>query len=751
MVESGGLENRYTGNRIESSNLSFSAEKIFRNLIPKVMKKILSIFSFVLLFTFTSVFAQEGMWLLNQISKLDLEKKGLQISVDDIYSKQNEKALYKAIVSLGGGTGSFVSPDGLMLTNHHVAYSGLQRASSKDNDYIQNGFLARNKSEEIQAKGYRASVLIEMEDVTPIVLGAADKEKNPAKREKLINKKIEELINEKVNGRKDISARVADMYSGNQYILFVYKVFRDVRIVYAPPLSIGNYGGEIDNWMWPRHTGDFTYLRVYSAPDGSGADYSPDNVPYKPEVWLKVAKEGIKENDFTFIMGFPGTTTRYATSEMINWAQNNIYPFVVTNYREMIDIMDNLAEKDPEGKIRVAGLKKGLANTMKNFEGKLEGMAKTDFLNTQKVIEDELMKKIMSSKKTAGKYGTIFEDDKRVYGEAWKIKDKDNIYRLFIRFAGTPFVLANQIYFTKKESQKPEEERLDGYSDNNIKGMLFISDLAFNGYFEPVDKEFLLRTLRLAEKLPSDQKFKGLEYLKSEAKNFEEFVDMAFENSKLTTLEGAKEISKMTLEELEVSNDPFIKLARKLYDEFYQLAKFRQEFAINSADVKRRYISALMDLSKTGFYPDANGTMRFTWGLIMGYTPLANTQYPAFTTFTEMINKDKGVEPFDVPQKLKDIYKSKDYGKWVDPVLNDVPVAFVHQCDITGGNSGSPVMNSKGELIGLAFDGNYEALLSDWKYDYALQRTISVDIRYVLFITEKFANADFLLEEMGVK
>jgi hypothetical protein len=698
-----------------------------------------------------SSFAQEGMWLLNQIDQLDLNKKGLIIPVSDLYNK-DKPALFSAILQIGGGTGSFVSPDGLVLTNHHVAYTALQRASSANSDYITKGYLALNRQDEMKAPGYRALMVIEMKDVTQEVLEAAKGITDPTEKDKKINAKIVAMTDGYKKDKKDINARITEMFNGKQYMLFVYKEFKDIRIVYSPPLSIGNYGGETDNWMWPRHTGDFSFLRVYVAPDGTGREYDSQNIPYKPKVWLHTPKENLKADDFTFIMGFPGQTTRYRSSTSVHWNQEYNYPFSITNFREIIDMMNELTKNDPAGKIKVASLVKGLANAMKNYEGKVEGMKKTNFLQKKIDFEKEFNAWANSTPANKEKYSTILAREKEQYKMLGNTRDRDNVYGVLQGLAGLQLSIATQIYYIAKELEKPAGERDPGLTEEAITEVLDGLQYPYADYYEPADKALLLRALKMVSALPASQRITGLDYiLNNDNQTIQQFTDNAVATSKMNDLEFAKTLYKKSSKELEALNDPFMKMAVGLYPLGQEIQKTNEVFAANVTEIRKDYLDALYAWKGKAMYPDANGTIRFTSGRIKGYKPRNAVWYDPFTSLQGVVEKNTGVEPFDAPAALVELSNKKDYGTWMDPLLKDVPVAFLNTCDITGGNSGSPVMNAKGELVGVVFDGNYEAMISDWQYDIDLQRAISCDIRYVLYITQKFANAGFILDEMQVK
>jgi len=706
---------------------------------------ILLLFAFIL-----QLHAQEGMWLLTQINQLDLNKKGLQIGVSDVYSK-DKPSVSDAIVQLGGGTASFVSKDGLLITNHHVAFTALQRASSVNSDYLINGFLATKRSDEIKAPGYKARLLLEMKDVTGEVLEAAKGITDPTEKNKKINEKISKMTDAITKDKDDLDASVSQMYNGKQYILYIHKIFKDIRIVYAPPSSIGNYGGETDNWMWPRHTGDFSFLRVYCASDGSGKEYATDNVPYHPKVWLKVAKDFLKDGDFNFIIGYPGQTTRYRSSTSVYWNEHNNYPFAIKNFQEIIDLCDQLTKGNHEAQLKVASLTKGLANVMKNYQGKVDGMKKTHFYEKKLEFEKEFVKWANGKPGTKTKYADILAKEKAEYVVLEGTKDRDNVFGILQGLSGTPLSVAQQSIYFAQEREKPEDERKPGFSeeaiDQNIEGLQY----TYANYFEPVEKALMVRTLKMANELPHNQRITGLEYIFNDHSNtVEQFVDKAFKASKLVDMNFAKSLFKKSTKELKDLNDPFINMAFSIDPIATEIQNTNEKFAANVTDIRKVYLDGLYEWKGTNMYPDANGTKRFTWGKVRGYRPADAVWYYPFTTLEGVVEKNTDIEPFNAPAQLADLYNKKDLGKWFNPALKDVPVAFLNQCDITGGNSGSPVLNAKGEICGVAFDGNYESMISDWQYDYALQRCINVDIHYVLFITEKVGKAGFLLDEMGV-
>jgi hypothetical protein len=714
-----------------------------------IMKKSLLV---LLLSIFIAVFshAQEGMWLMSQLGQLDLQKQGIQLQDNEIYNP-DKPALYNAIIQIGGGTGSFVSPDGLIITNHHVAYTALQRASSVEHDYLTNGFTAWNRQEEIEAPGYQAQMLTEMKDVTQEVLDAVKKITDPVEKDKKIQAKISEMTDKIKKDKDDINATIVEMYSGRQYILFVYKLIKDLRIVYAPPMAIGNYGGEVDNWMWPRHTGDFSFLRAYIAPDGTGREYNSENVPFHPKVWLKVAKEPLKEGDMTFIIGYPGFTTRYRTSNSADWNLNNNYPYSIETFNDIINILHETTKNDQEGWLKVASLEKGLANAMKNYQGKVDGMKKTNYVQKKLDFEKEFLAWANSDPARKEKYSSLVSDIKKEYDVIRKTADKDNVMGSLQGLAGTLTGIAGQLYRVSDEMSKPEKERDPGFTEKNVEQQLENLHYTYANYYEPADQAMFVYILKKASGLPADQRIKGLEpILSDKSQSIEKFADKAYANSKLNDMEYVKTLFKMSPVELKALNDPFINIAIAIDPEIKANQKTYESFAANVTELRKKYIDALYEWKGGNLYPDANGTMRFTYGPIRGYDPADAVTYHPFTSLKGVIEKNTGKEPFNAPEGLVSLYEKKDFGKWMDPQRKDVPVAFTHMADITGGNSGSPVMNAKGEIIGVAFDGNYEAMISDWQYDYDIQRTISVDIRYVMFILDKFGKADILIKEMGV-
>jgi len=703
----------------------------------------------VLIMGFTT-FAEEGMWLLSQLENLDLAGKGLEISAEDIYS-QDKTSLSNAIVWLGGCSASFVSPDGLVLTNHHCAFGALQRNSAKDSvDYLTDGFLAESLQDEMPATGQYAYTLQSMTDVTDEILKSVKKISDIAEKDKAIERKITEMEKLAENDRDDRYCYIASMYNGKQYIKFLFNKYQDVRIVYAPPAGIGVYGGDIDNWMWPRHTGDFTYLRVYQAPDGSGATYSPENIPLKSPNYLKVARTDLKEGDATFILGFPGRTMRYRSSYSIDWNLNENYIPMVKYFQSVLDVIADMSQKDPQAKLKLANYDASLNNAMKNYQGNIDGMRKSGIVEQKRQFEKELMDFIHSKRKLKKKYGHLLDEIAEQYGLLKETHQYDEALRNFGGyFTGVLFSQAENAYEVARERAKPETERRPEFSEKRVQDNLKRIDYAYLRYYKPFDMAMMTMALKRAAALPEDQRITEVEDIVKDSDSIEKWVSDAFSKTKLEDAEFVKSLYSMTAAEIEAIDDPLIQLAVKLYPAKDRAYEKNTAWSARIKELRKNYIDAIYAWKSQNLYPDANSTIRFTCGKVNGYSPADAIWYKPFTTLTGVIEKDTGEEPFDNPEKVTELYRKKNFGRWVDPELDDVPCCFLCECDITGGNSGSAVMNARGELIGLAFDGNYEAMTSDWLYNQKLQRTIAVDIRYVLFITDKFAGAERLVKEMG--
>ena len=713
------------------------------------MKRIIMIL--VLCLSVQILIADEGMWLLTQIPSLEMQKKGLKLKNEELWNP-DKPCIAKAVILLDGGTSSFVSSDGLVLTNHHVAFEAVQRASTQGTDYLTNGFLARTREEEIQAPGYNAQMIIEMRDVTGEVLADVQDIRDAVARDREINRKIKTITDEKEAGREDLNAVVAEMYNGKQYILFVYQRFDDVRIVYMPPLGIGNFGGEIDNWMWPRHSGDFAFMRVYMSPEGNGAEYSENNVPFHPEAWLKITDRPLRDGDFTFSLGYPGRTTRYRTSNSVRWNLTKTYPRLTGIFGDMIDLLQRVTAGSPEGKIKVASEIEQLQNVKKNFTGTIEGMKKTRFLDRKIKFEQELNTFLDRNEALKSKFGHVLPDIEQEYKALEKDEVRNNFIQRIRGFSGTLFGVADEVYETAKEREKPDEERDPSFSEKDTERTIQRLQYRYISYWEPADRALFVKALNDALAGDSEHRVTALDsIIRNKQVSIEAFAERAYGDSRLSDPEYAKSLFTQSSAELEALDDPFINMARDLYAIADSSDRQNREFSAKITALRKEYMDALFAWKGSKLYPEANRTIRFSYGSIAGYKPRDAVWYEPFTTLTGAIEKNTGERPFDLPPEITDLEARKDFGKWADGQLKDVPVAFIHKIDETGGSSGSPVMNARGEMIGISFDGNYEAMTSDWQYDNALTRGIAVDIRYVLFITQKLAHADHILKEVGIQ
>jgi len=721
-----------------------------------MFKKIIPLFLALVFMTFTINFAEEGMWPLDALNQLpwdQMKANGLELSPEDIY---NSKAvsLSDAIIQLGGGTGSFVSPNGLIITNHHVAYGAIQRQSSAEQDFIRNGFLAKTMAEELPAKGYTARLCIGFEDVTKKVLkGVTDKMSN-TERNDLIDRNRQEIV-KKAEKEDYIRANVVDMLSGTKYYLFTYFEFKDIRLVYAPPRSVGEYGGDIDNWMWPRHTGDFSFMRAYVGSDGKPAEYSEKNVPYKPKKYLKISLEGIKENDFTMIMGYPGFTLRYRTSYSVYVWQNEIYPSQIDFTTTFIRVLETLAGDDRELQIKYSSQIKGLNNGLKYTQGMLEGLKKTSLLEKKRKQEAEFTKFLKQNPELDKKYGYILPEISEIYRDLWTYNRKQTMLGNLL--ASSQLLNgANFIHRWSIEKQKKEKDREPGFSDRNVERIRKQYETQRDQLDIPADKKMLAIMIDKAADLPEGQRITAIEKIvgdktgKERKKAAEKFVEDIFAHTIFTDFDKAMELFDKSEAEINKLNDPLVQFAAELEKENKAIQEKYDEFVGAVYKLRPPLIKGMYEWKKGSLYPDANGTIRFTYGYVKGYQPRDAVSYNWITTLKGVIEKDTREEPFDNPKVLTNILYKKDFGRYLDKNINGVPVNFLHTTDTAGGNSGSPVLNGKGEIIGVTFDGNYEAMTSDFVYDPDLTRSISVDIRYVLFITEKLGKASNVLKELEI-
>ncbi|MFA7288587.1 MAG: S46 family peptidase [Melioribacteraceae bacterium] len=692
---------------------------------------------------------EEGMFPLSEIHKIDLKKAGLKISPKELYNP-NGVSLIDALVNIGGCTGSFVSPDGLIITNHHCAFGAIAAASTTEKNYLENGFYAKNLEEEIPAQGNFVKITESYEDVSEKVLKSVENITDPVERNRTIGKTMKELADAANDPQNSITAEVSEMFAGKTYVLFRYLTLRDVRLVFAPPQSIGNFGGETDNWVWPRHTGDFSFMRAYVGPDGKSAAYSKDNVPFHPKKHLKVNPNGVNEGDFTFILGYPGRTYRHRPSQYLEYQKEFLLPFTSDLYEYAINTTLEAAKNDPELKLKTASRVKGLANTEKNFKGKIQGLKRINIIEQKQNEEKELQKFIDSKPELKKKYGNVLTDIKENYDEMFKFAEAQLWLRNVNGFS-TPLQMASFVTGYATEKEKPDAERMNAFMDKNINSTLGRLNYLKANYHNEIEKKILTKMLNDAISQKEGEKVTAVTNLVSSGKDISDFVDNTVYGSKIMDDIYFKELIAKSFSELKALNDPLINFAFELREQNDKISLTSEEVEGNLNKLFAQLIDAKMEWKKTNFIPDANSTLRLTYGYIKGYNPQDAVYYSPITTLNGVIEKSlSGEADFVIPSKLKELYDKKDFGRYADKKTKEMPVAILYNMDTTGGNSGSPIMDANGNLIGVNFDRAFEATINDFAWNESYSRSIGVDIRYVLWVTEKIGGATHIIKELGL-
>lgn len=694
-----------------------------KTITPRqIFNRILLAVILLVLFGAQTLRADEGMWLPALISQRigDMQKKGLKLSAEDIYSV-NKASLKDAVMLFGGGcTGELVSAQGLLFTNHHCGYSYIQRHSSVEHDYLKDGFWAMNRSVELPNKGLTVSFLQYMKDVTAKVLQGYSQGMSEKQRDSVVKANSKELIAEAVKNGKGLKANVEALYYGNQYFLFVFKVFTDVRLVAAPPSSIGKFGGDTDNWMWPRHTGDFSIFRIYAGKDNEPADYSPDNVPYTPRKFFKISLKGVKEGDFTFVYGCPGSTKEYVTSDEVSYIADLSDPTKIALRTQRLDIMKKYMAQSQKVRIQYSSKAATVSNAWKKWQGEAKGIKKMKTVASKQEFEKRFKEWAVETR-----YEGVLEKLEKLYAEYY------------------PYYFAYEVYIESVRSIELLQfaSRTAG-ALGNPKQKEALAESFFKDYHQPIDEEIFVAMVNSFNSILSDA-FKP-EYMVNsfaECGNAENWKRVIFENTIFTDKDKVLALTEKDKEMVE--EDP----AFRMYQAFNKW--FNEELRPNitrlNSEIRlayRDYMQGQMDFEKNKqFYPDANLTLRVAYGNIKGYSPADAVYYKPQSTLKGIIEKDNpDIFDYNIPQKLRDIYAQGGH--------EDQPVCFLATNHTTGGNSGSPVLDAHGNLIGINFDRVWEGTMSDIVYDPDICRNISIDVRYILFNIEHIGGASYLLKEM---
>lgn len=704
------------------------------------------------------VLGDEGMFLPDAIASLPqdkLAKLGLKIPVTDIYNP-NGVSIKDAVVIVDGGTGEFLSPEGLFLTNHHVAFEALVNASDPSKDYATNGYMARTRAEELPAKEYTVTITQSLKDVTSEVLSGITDSTPPAERARAIQTKINEMQLAGANEAEGITVRVLPMNEGLSYYQFTYLNLSDVRIVYAPPKNIGYFGGDPDNFEWPRHCGDFTFMRAYVGPDGKPADYSPNNVPFKPKKFLSLSMGGVKEGDFMMVMGYPGSTRRYRESYSVAYNQDIVLPFNIDIFNYQIETLQNIGKNDPAQRLKLQSLIFDLSNTLKDYEGSVLAMRRAGIVEQKRAQEAAFTKWLGENAARKAKYGEVLPSLSAAYAELLKTAQRDLLVSQLSDATGLLQIafIAQQI---AAEKEKPDADRNPALSP----ALAQRARAAIPGIFAQrnptVERELLVYLLQKADELPAGQKIDVLEKqfagLQGEARRRaqEDFARAIVDSKRFGTPETLSGIFDLSSAQLRELHEPLVDFSAAIGPLVQQNAARTQTFNATVARWRPFLLQGMTEMRGSKLYPDANRTLRFTYGQVRGYVPREAITMSPFTSLSGVIEKDTGREPFNVPEKLKQLFSARDFGPYATPDGSNVPVDFLSTTDIIGGNSGSPIMNGRGEQVGIVFDSNYEGLGNDFFYNDEKGRTISVDIRYVLFLTDKFGGAGYILKELDIK
>ena len=713
------------------------------------MNKIKSTLVAFLLFVGFFVRADEGMWFLMFIERLnhrDMQKMGLQLSSEEIYSINNS-SLKDAIVQFNGGcTAELISKDGLVLTNHHCGYDAIAELSTPENDYLTNGWWAKTKADEMKPKSLFVRFFVRMDDCTKRIMSKLNDNMTETERDKAIKEETSAIEKENSEGGKYVVA-VRSFFQGNEFYYFVFQDYRDVRLVGTPPSNIGKFGGDTDNWEWPRHTGDFSMFRVYGDANGQPAEYSKNNVPLKPRHHLPVNLKGVREGDFAMILGYPGRTNRWLPAGGIDQNVKYAYPAWVEASKTSMDAIKKYMDKDDAVRLNYASKYAGIANYWKNRQGMIDALTKFQTAKS-KATNEAKFNTWANKKENKEKYGKVIETLNAYYG-ATNDKSRHDNY-LQIMFRGSEYARIARTLGAQLEaySLADEQKRSEMYND-----LMNSTEEFFNGSYLPAERDILVDGLNLYAKKAGYKLVPIVEEaFKKGNGSINAFVDAIFETSILTSEKKVKAfIAYPSAEQLK--NDPIMKLSSDMIAHINQrsdeLTKLQGEFSKSyRLLVDGMRISGLSPVK----YPDANSTLRLTYGKVSALPAdkRNDAKVNYYTTLQGTIKKYKpNDEEFDLPKRLIELNDKKDFGEYADKG-GYMPVNFLTDNDITGGNSGSPVLNGKGELIGLAFDGNIEAMAGDVIFDTKLQKTINVDIRYVLFIIDKYAGARHIVDEMTI-